>query len=153
MSAVLDYSLLAETQNFLTTEQAASLLHLSKPSIRAWISHGKIKARRFGGRWRIPTEEINRLFNRATEIQERIKPARKPTVRDSKCPDKGGNAKKHQHFPLFGFDVDANGKLVPNDDEIKFLQRILDLHKNGYSYKTIQVALTKDGILPLGKNE
>ena len=48
-------------KEFYTIKEAADALKVSVPTVRRWIEDNTIEARKIGGRWRIPSSEIDRL--------------------------------------------------------------------------------------------
>lgn len=50
-----------ENKAYYTTEQAAEILDVKQATIRLWLRSGKLKARRFGGRWRIPADVVDSM--------------------------------------------------------------------------------------------
>jgi DNA invertase Pin-like site-specific DNA recombinase len=57
------------------------------------------------------------------------------------------NGEKTGGYIPFGFDADAQGRLVPNAAEQAAIQTILQLRADGYSFQRIANALNADGIL------
>lgn len=58
-------------KGFMTTAEAAEKLQIKKATVRLWLTNGKLKGRRFGGRWRVSVEDVNRLLAEdAEEAQE-----------------------------------------------------------------------------------
>jgi excisionase family DNA binding protein len=49
----------------LTLQEVASTLQLSTKTISRYIERGKIKASKFGNRWRIKSGEVGRLVEEA----------------------------------------------------------------------------------------
>lgn len=49
-------------KDFMTTAEAAAKLQIKKATVRLWLTNGKLKGRRFGGRWRVSIEDVNRLL-------------------------------------------------------------------------------------------
>src|SRR5262249_12752874 len=55
-------------QRLLAPREAANILGISYPTLKQWISHGKIKtAKTPGGHHRVPESEIDRLLPRKLE--------------------------------------------------------------------------------------
>ena len=50
------------SEGFLTVEEIAKKLRLSQFTVRRWIWSGKLKAKLFGNRMRIPAEEFRALI-------------------------------------------------------------------------------------------
>jgi len=49
-------------ENYLTTEQASKLLHVSAYTVRVYVKQGLLKATRIGRQYLIGTTEIERLL-------------------------------------------------------------------------------------------
>lgn len=49
-------------KGFMTTAEAAEKLQINKATVRLWLTNGRLKGRRFGGRWRVSIEDVNRLL-------------------------------------------------------------------------------------------
>lgn len=49
-------------KGFMTTAEAAEKLHIKQATVRLWLSQGRLKGRRFGGRWRVSIEDVNRML-------------------------------------------------------------------------------------------
>lgn len=49
-------------KGFMTTAEAAAKLHIKQATVRLWLGQGRLKGRRFGGRWRVSIEDVNRML-------------------------------------------------------------------------------------------
>lgn len=49
-------------KDFMTTANAAARLHVKQATVRLWLTQGKLKGRRFGGRWRVNTADVERML-------------------------------------------------------------------------------------------
>jgi excisionase family DNA binding protein len=60
-----------ETEEHLTTLQAAVRLRVSKKKVIGLVSHGKLPGRKIGARWLIPAEAL-RLYNQTATVRHRV---------------------------------------------------------------------------------
>lgn len=54
---------IVSNKGYASVSEASKLLHLSDSCVRKWIQNSLIKAKRFGGRWRIPQSELEKFFD------------------------------------------------------------------------------------------
>lgn len=62
---------LEETEEHLTTLQAAVRLRVSKKKVIGLVSHGKLPGRKIGARWLMPAEAL-RLYNQTATVRHRV---------------------------------------------------------------------------------
>lgn len=55
-------------KDFITTAQAAKLMHIKQATVRLWLTQGRLKGQRFGGRWRVSIKDVERML--AGEVEE-----------------------------------------------------------------------------------
>ena len=61
--------LLKINQQLLTVEEAASILKVSKYTIKRWLKSGKLQGSKLGGnRWKVLSESCNSLFFKGSNI-------------------------------------------------------------------------------------
>lgn len=49
-------------KGFMTTAEAASKLHVKQATVRLWLTQGRLKGRRFGGRWRVNIQDVEMML-------------------------------------------------------------------------------------------
>lgn len=50
-------------KDFMTTREAAKKLHIEPVTVRLWLLEGRLKGRKFGGRWRVSIKDVERMLN------------------------------------------------------------------------------------------
>lgn len=49
-------------KDFMTTAEAAEKLQINKATVRLWLTNGRLKGRRFGGRWRVSVDAVEKML-------------------------------------------------------------------------------------------
>lgn len=52
----------ADITRYMTTEQAGAQLQINPATVRLWLRTGRLKGRRFGGRWRVSISDVERML-------------------------------------------------------------------------------------------
>lgn len=73
---------MAAEDRWLSVEEIAEHLGVSKESIYRWLERGKIPAHRVGKQWRFQTEEVNEWVRRGEASDETT--FKKPTSNEGK---------------------------------------------------------------------
>lgn len=50
-------------KDFMTTSEAAEKLSVQPVTVRSWLTKGKLKGRRLGGRWRVNKKDVEMMLN------------------------------------------------------------------------------------------
>ncbi len=67
---------MATQDRWLSVEEIAEHLGVSKESIYRWLERGKIPAHRVGKQWRFQTEEVNEWIRRGEASEEKLQSKR-----------------------------------------------------------------------------
>ncbi|MGA2927669.1 MAG: helix-turn-helix domain-containing protein [Solirubrobacteraceae bacterium] len=73
-----------QDDDWLTLPQIAKMLQMNPSTIRLWVSEGRLKAHKAGGRkWLVRRSDLDRLLATRTNLELRSPPPREPPRADA----------------------------------------------------------------------